>query len=210
MASDPVTFSMGGAKRIADAVRAFEQNGPPKRVRDTPRYDGQTIVEGYWKADLDAPESEDDPDDIVPTTGFLYPARGNGEAWSVDRTAADQIEVHNRNPDFSASADEYGIIFEVNGEWRPIPLGGGGGHGVAFEIQEMDSGIATCTILMRDNPATTSPGEAYGFIEVEDLIGCFFDESPESALIGRKGFARYMGTGSEAKWIVHSLCCPPE
>jgi hypothetical protein len=31
-------------------------------------------------------------------------------------------------------------------------------------------------------------------------------------LVGRKGFARYMKVEGETdpKWVVHSLCCPPE
>jgi hypothetical protein len=119
---------------------------------------------------------------------------------------------------FYISADGSG--FEVLGgidttsKWCLIgKSGGGGGDGVAFQITAISSGVATCTILARDNPKTSSPGEIYpDVIEVEDLTGCFFDESPESALVDRKGFARYMKIvgQTDAKWIVHSLCCPPE
>jgi hypothetical protein len=94
--------------------------------------------------------------------------------------------------------------------------GGGGGEGVAFEIDSVEEygeiKTATCSILARDNPKTTSEGEdENGKITVHDLTGCFFDETAEE-LVGRKGFARYMKVEGETdpKWVVHSLCCPPE
>jgi hypothetical protein len=98
--------------------------------------------------------------------------------------------------------------------------GGGGGEGVAFEIESMSeypgfTGLhyAICDILARDNPKTVSSGEEEGTrkITVHDLLGCFFEEDAAD-LVGRKGFARYMKVEGEAnpKWIVHSLCCPPE
>jgi hypothetical protein len=93
------------------------------------------------------------------------------------------------------------------------------GDGVAFEIDTITDSPgftgqppARCLILARDNPKTKSPGEdENGKIEVHDLTGCFFDESTAD-LAGRKGFARYMKIEGETspKWIVHSLCCPPE
>jgi hypothetical protein len=94
--------------------------------------------------------------------------------------------------------------------------GGGGGEGVAFEIDSVaeygGEKTATCSILARDNPKTKSADEdENGKIEVHDLTGCFFDEDAAD-LVGRKGFARYMKVEGEEnpKWIVHSLCCPPE
>jgi hypothetical protein len=217
--AEPHSFSEDAARRTANVVRLVENTHPQTRRGGGNRPAIQVILEGEYKEDLDAPEEPNEGEDIVPTTALFRCYRGAGDEWALDEEENNEIEVTNRNTGFSASQDEYGIIVELNGEWRPIS-GGGGGEGVAFEIESMSeypgftgTHYAICDILARDNPKTTSSAEEEGTrkITVHDLTGCFFDEDAAD-LVARKGFARYMKIEGEAnpKWIVHSLCCPPE
>lgn len=90
---------------------------------------------------------------------------------------------------------------------------------IRFQIQSVDLGVATCTILsmpfgMESVSGQTGTGTGGTTVEIEDPNGCYFDETSED-LVGRKGWASYMspqdseGTTSEGTWEVFSLCCPP-
>lgn len=211
---EPHSFTEDAAKRIANVVRLVESMHPDLRRGSSHRPEIQVILEGEYQQDLESPAEPDPGDDLVPTTATFRAYRGSGDDWALDEEPRNEITVTNRDTGFSAAEGDYGMVVELNGEWRPL-AGGGGGDGVAFQIDSVDDSgpepVATCTILARDNPKTTSPGEDMdGKIEVYDLTGCFFDEDAAD-LADRKGFARYMKVEGETdpKWVVHSLCCPP-
>jgi hypothetical protein len=121
------SFSEDAARRIANVVRLVETAHPQLRRGGSNRPAIQVILEGAYQADLDSPDVPADGDDLVPTTATFRAYRGAGDDWALDSTEANEITVTNRNTDFSAAEDDYGIVAEVNGEWRPISAGGGGG-----------------------------------------------------------------------------------
>lgn len=136
--ADGMKFSPDAAKRIAETVRAHENEPPPSRVRDVARYRNQNIVEGFYAEGLLAPDDAAEPSDIVPTTADFYPARGDGTDWEVQEEVGDVITVTNRRPEFSAASGDYGLVVKVNGEWRPVQLNTsratpGGGTGEYYQ-----------------------------------------------------------------------------
>lgn len=46
-------------------------------------------------------------------------------------------------------------------------------------------------------------------VTVYDAIGCFLNEDPLSDLVGRKGYAVRMKSGTSCRYEIISLCCPP-
>jgi len=106
------------------------------------------------------------------------------------------------------------------------PLGGGGGCGsIQIEITSVSVITrATVKILARPCGCDVVPEEVSESVVVYDLAGCFLDETPLSALVGRRGTAQYMeikaaeaaeinvtipdGETTICVWLFTGLCCP--
>lgn len=118
----PVGFSEDGARRIVDAVRALENAHPEFRRPSAQRPTIQVILEGEYITGLAAPDTVGDLEDATPTTATFRLFRGQGTEWMPDSFVGNIITVTNRNAGFSANAGDYGMVIELNGEWRPIKV----------------------------------------------------------------------------------------
>jgi len=109
--------------RIVDAVRRVEglPRNTAKRTQRQLRIPPQTmLVEGVLNEDLAAPVDVNTPETA---TLSIYRIDAVGDFLDI---VAEDVTVTNRDPDFSASTDDYLPVVFMQGEWRPLKAGGAG------------------------------------------------------------------------------------
>lgn len=115
------------------------------------------------------------------------------------------------------SATKYTILADSTGGGRGIlqveftvdsltDPGGGADIQATVTVTAIPAGMTTVPLLTGSCKLT-----------VYDQLGCFFDESPLSDIVGRAGTAHYVQNldascdpDGDPLWSVNGLCCPPE
>lgn len=112
------------AKKINIKLKGKKPSNIPYKGNHKDQF--TTLLEVKLIEDLESPE-EDEEGKITPTEAEAEVYRGYDE-WGIHQIDGEneKVKIHNYNPDYSASEDDYLFVVRINGRWKPLSGSGGG------------------------------------------------------------------------------------
>jgi len=221
MADEGATLGDKALRQIAIGLRDIRRLKKDDRSSSISGNARQENYQVKWDVDIDAATNSATTPGLG--TATIWAKVEGGDLYDTGRF----LDVVNRSESSSYTAEDWGKVERINGEWQPYTgTGGKNCNDIRFQILASDSlsRTALCVITARpygcswaDIPDTIYEGQA---VEVCDPSGCFFNGT-HAELIAREGWAKYMQPvsgsswcqgyspyyGTQPEWEVYSLCC---